>query len=231
MRDPWRVALAELIGTFLLVFVAASAATLSSAGVLDLTGLGLAAGLAYGVVVAMMVPISGGHVNPAVSIALWVAGRLSPVRLAFDLVAQLVGAVLAAFLVRFLFPGPAFDSAAGGVTALSSQIPAGKGIVLEAVGTFFLVFTYVALLLDPQHGFGRGAALLVGFVVAASTMAFAPLTGAALSPARWFGTAVASGVFADWYVWIVGPIAGGIIGTVVYTLAFSPEQAQPPAPA
>src|ERR671924_31078 len=157
MRDPWRVALAELIGTFLLVFVAASAATLSSAGVLDLTGLGLATGLAYGVVVAMMVPISGGHVNPAVSIALWVAGRLSPVRLAFDLVAQLVGAVLAAFLVRFLFPGPAFDSAA-------------------------------------------------------STMAFAPLTGAALNPARWFGTAVASGVFADWYVWIVGPIAGGIIG-------------------
>jgi MIP family channel proteins len=228
MRDTGRAALAELIGTFLLVFVAASAATLSSAGVLDLTGLGLATGLAYGVVIAIMLRLSGGHANPAVSIALWVAGRMSATRMAAYVVAQLVGAVLGALLVRFLFPGAAFDTAAGGVTALSSQIAAGKGIVLEAVGTFFLVFAFFALLEDARHELGRGgAALLVGLVVAAATMAFSPLTGAALNPARWFGSAVAAGTFDNWFVWLVGPIAGGIVASVSYSLVFLEQEPAP----
>jgi MIP family channel proteins len=230
MQDTGRAALAELIGTFLLVFVAASAATLSSAGVLDLTGLGLATGLAYGVVIATTLRLSGGHANPAVSIALWVSGRVSAGRLAWYVSAQLIGAVLAALLVRFVFPGAAFDTAAGGVTALSSQIAPGKGIVLEAVGTFFLVFAFFALLEDARHELGRGgAALLVGLVLAAATMAFSPLTGAALNPARWFGTAVAAGTFDNWFVWLVGPIAGGIVASVSYSLVFLDQEPAPTA--
>jgi aquaporin TIP len=229
MEDTARSALAELIGTFLIVFIAASAATLSSAGVLDLTGLGLATGLAYAVAVAVALRISGGHVNPAVSIALWVAGQLSAGRLAVYVLAQTLGAVAAGFLVRFLFPGPAFDAATGGTAALSSQIASGKGIVLEAVGAFFLMFVFFSATLDPRRGAGPSvAALLVGLVVAIDVMAYSPLTGAAVNPARWFGPALAAGAFDEWFVWVVGPVAGAIVAAVTYSIVFLRDGTPPP---
>ena len=78
---------------------------------------------------------------------------------------------------------------------------------------------YVAAIVDARGPRGLGG-FPAGLVLAAVVMTFAPSTGAAVNPARWFGPAVASGTWTDWYVWIVGPLAGAIIGSVLYTTVF-----------
>jgi aquaporin Z len=95
-----------------------------------------------------------------------------------------------------------------------------KGIALEATMTFFLVFAYFGTLVD-ERGPGRSTGgLIVGLVVVFNVLAFAPYTGAAMNPARWFGPAFAAGVWTDWYVWVVGPVVGGGLAALVYGYAF-----------
>jgi aquaporin TIP len=214
-----RAAIAELVATFALVFIGAGASITSGFG-LDLTGVALAHGLVLAAMIASTTHLGAGLVNPAVSIGLWVAGRLTTTRAVVLLVAEVVGAVAAAFLLRYLVPDTAFTSASGGVPVISSAVPAGRAIVIEAVCTFFLVFAVFALVADGRRPTATAAAFVIGSVYAFCIMAFGPFTGAALNPARWLGPALANGDWADWYVWIVGPVSGGIIAAVVCSALF-----------
>jgi aquaporin TIP len=214
-----RAAVAELVATFAFVLVAAGAATTAGFG-LDLTGVALASGLALAAMVSVAARWSGGMVNPAVAVGLWIAGRLSGPRAAVLVLAQILGAVAAGYLLRYVVPGTAFDVAAGGTPALASGVASGKGIVVEAAATFVLVFAWFGTLADHRGPPSRAAGLTVGLVLAAGIMAFGPYTGAAANPARWFGPALASGVWSDWFVWIVGPLAGGVIAAALYAAAF-----------
>ena len=92
--------------------------------------------------------------------------------------------------------------------------------MFEAVATFLLAFAVFGTAVDDQGPFAKTAGFTIGLVIAFDIMAFGPYTGAAMNPARWFGPALASGTWADWYVWIVGPIAGAIIAAVVYQGVF-----------
>jgi glycerol uptake facilitator-like aquaporin len=103
---------------------------------------------------------------------------------------------------------------------ISSAVPAGKAIVIEAVCTFFLVFAAFALVVDGRGSSRTAAAFAVGAVYAFGIMAFGPFTGAAMNPARWLGPALASGSWANWYVWIVGPVSGAVIAAVLYSALF-----------
>lgn len=219
MDGTGRAAVAELVATFALVFIGAGAVITAGFG-LDLTGVALANGLVLAVMVSITAHVSGGMVNPAVAVGLWVAGRLSTPRTAVLVVAQLVGAVAAGYLLRYVAPGTAFDAAVGGTPALASGIATGKGVVIEASTTFLLVFAYFGTIVDPRGPFSKTAGLTVGLALAFGIMAFGPYTGAALNPARWLGPALASGTWSDWFVWIVGPLAGGVIGAVLYATAF-----------
>lgn len=214
-----RAAVAELVATFALVFVGAGASITSGFG-LDLTGVALAHGLALGAMITVTAHLGGGMVNPAVSIGLWVAGRLSTPRAVVVVGAQVLGAVAAGFLLRYLVPETAFSSASGGTPVIASTLAPGKAIVFEAVSTFFLVFAVFGAVVDERRPSRTAAGFTIGAVFAFGIMAFGPFTGAAMNPARWFGPALASGAWTDWYVWVAGPVAGGIIGAVVYSTVF-----------
>lgn len=230
MNETTKATAAELVGTFALVFVAGSAVVFNSAGILDLTGSALAQGLVYAVMVWITLRFSGGYLNPAASIGLWVAGRLSASRTVLFVAAQLVGAVAAALLVRFLFPTTAYDAATGGAPALSTQIASGKGIVAEAVGAFFLVFALFGAIGDDERDRSAAAGIVAGLVLSFDVMALGPLTGGAVNPARWFGPALVAGAWSDWFVWILGPVAGAIVGAVAYSLVFLGERPAPTGP-
>jgi glycerol uptake facilitator-like aquaporin len=163
-------------------------------------------------------------VNPAVAVSLWVTGKVLTPRAGTLIGAQLAGAIAGAFLLRFLVPAELFDSGKGGIPALGDGITIGKAILIEAVTTFFLVFAVFGTVVDDRGPFSKTAGLTIGLVIAFDTMAFGPYTGAAMNPARWFGPALATMDWADWYVWIVGPISGGIIAGVLYWSVFLKDE-------
>lgn len=220
MEATGRAAVAEFVATFALVFVGAGAVILNANGQLDLTGVALAHGLVLAIMVSITVHLSGGMVNPAVAVSLWVTGKVSSPRAGALILAELAGAIAGAFLLRFLVPTEMFDSGNGGIPALGDGITIGKGILIEAVTTFFLVFAVFGTVVDDRGPYSKTAGLTIGLVIAFGIMAFAPYTGAAMNPARWFGPALATTDWSDWYVWIVGPIAGGIIAGVLYWSVF-----------
>jgi aquaporin TIP len=219
MDSTGRAAVAEFVSTFALIFIGAGAVIAVGLG-LDLTGVALAHGLVLAIMVSVTAHVSGGHVNPGVTIGLWVAGKVPSGRAVIYILAQLLGAVAGAYLLRYLVPRELYDAGGGGTPALAEGIAVGKGIVIEAVTTFFLVFAVFGTAVDPRGPFSKTAGLTIGLVIAFDIMAFGPYTGAAMNPARWFGPALASGLWSNWYVWIVGPIAGGIIAAVLYASVF-----------
>jgi aquaporin TIP len=212
MESLGKAAVAEFVATFALIFVGAGAVIVASSGQLDLVGVALAHGLVLAVMVSVTGHVSGGHVNPAVTIALWAAGKIGTQRGAVLIVAQLVGAVMGALLLRYVVGGGAFDAGGAGAPALAPSLAVGKGIVLEAILTFFLVFVVFGTAVDDKGPWNKTAGFTIGLTIAFDILAFGPLTGAAMNPARWFGR----GPWADALVWIVGPIAGAIIAGVLY---------------
>ena len=220
METLGRAAVAEFVATFALVFVGAGAVVLAASGQLDLVGVALAHGLVLMVMVSVTGHISGGLVNPAVAIALWVAGKLSTQRAAVLIVAQLVGAIVAAATLRWVVGADRFDAASAGAPVLGSGVDVGTGTILEAILTFLLVYAVFGTAVDDRGPWLKTAGLTIGLVIAFEIMAFGPLTGAAMNPARWFGPALIGGIWSDAIVWTVGPIAGGIIASVVYTRVF-----------
>jgi MIP family channel proteins len=215
-----RAAVAEFIATFALVFIGAGAVILNASGQLDLTGVALANGFVLFIMISVIGHVSGGHVNPAVTLGLWTTGRVPTRRAGIFVVAQLLGAVAGALLLKFVIPTTWFAAGRGGIPAVDPIITAGKAIVIEAAATFLLLFAFFGTMVDRRGPWSTTAGLTIGLVVAFGIMVFGPLTGAAMNPARWFGPAVATGDWANWYVWIVGPLAGGVIGGSVYWACF-----------
>ncbi len=217
MESLGKAAVAEFVATFALIFVGAGAVIVASSGQLDLVGVALAHGLVLAVMVSVTGHISGGQVNPAVTIALWAAGKIGTQRGAVLIVAQLVGAVMGALLLRYVVGDAVFDAGGAGAPALAPSVAVGKGIVIEAILTFFLVFVVFGTAVDDKGPWNKTAGFTIGFTIAFDILAFGPLTGAAMNPARWFGPALVGGIWENALVWIVGPIAGAIIAGVLYT--------------
>ncbi len=226
MENIGRSTIAEAVAAFALVFVGAGAAIA--------VGLGrdpLGEALSYGAIVAMAAALSArfsmGLANPAVALGLWAIGRLSAVRTAALLSGQLLGALAAGVLLRWIAPGSAYDTVAGGTPILADGMATGKGVVVEATITFLFVVAALVLV-ERARGPSRAAwALALGPVVVAAVFAFGPYTGAAMNPMRWFGPAVASGTWDAWFVWVVGPLAGGVIAAVLCSV-WLPQETAPP---
>lgn len=229
METLGRAAVAEFVATFALVFVGAGAVVLAASGQLDLVGVALAHGLVLMVMVSVTGHISGGLVNPAVAIALWVAGRISTQRAAVLIVVQLLGAIVGAATLRWVVGADRFDAGSAGAPTLGSAVDVGTGTILEAILTFLLVYAVFGTAVDDRGPWAKTAGITIGFVIAFEILAFGPLTGAAMNPARWFGPALIGGIWSDAIVWTVGPIAGGIIASVVYTRVFL-QGREPAAP-
>ena len=218
---------AEAIGTFLFFFVGAGAVILGShnadaSG--GLVGVALAHGLALAVLVSALGAVSGGHFNPAVTFAVWVTGRIEPARAAMYVIAQLLGGLAAGLALRFVFPETSWEPVALGTPALGEGTDVMQGIVIEAVLTMVLVVAVFGTAIDPRAP--KIGGLAIGLAVAADIFMGGPLTGAAMNPARWFGPAVASGTYDDWYVWWIGPLVGAAIIALVYRFVWE-DSAEP----
>jgi len=225
MRDRLSAPLiAEAVGTFLFFFVGAGAVVLgdyqaagggSGPGLL---GVALAHGLALAVLVSALGFISGAHFNPAVTLAVWIMGRIAPMRAVLYVAAQLVGALGAGLALKAVF-ADAWQPSNIGSPALGPGITPVLGIGVEAVLTALLVLVVIGTAVDSRGP--KIGGLAIGLAVAADILVGGPLTGAAMNPARWFGPAVAAGAFADWYVWWIGPAIGAAVAALLYRFALS----------
>ncbi|WOK98896.1 hypothetical protein Cni_G07608 [Canna indica] len=227
--DTMRATLSEFIATALFVFAAEG--SILSLGKLytdtstpgGLVVVAIAHALALSVAVAVAFNISGGHVNPAVTLGALVGGRVSLVRAIFYWVAQLLGAVVAALLLRV---------ATGGMRPLGFSVASGvsvwNALLLEIVMTFGLVYTVYATAIDPKRGhLGTIAPLAIGFIVGANILAGGPFDGAAMNPARVFGPALVSGRWTSHWVYWVGPFIGAALAGLTYEFLVIPEETTP----
>lgn len=228
IRDRAAAAMvAEAVGTFLFIFVGAGSVVLGdylagNGGTgPGLLGVALAHGLALAVLVSALGAVSGAHFNPAVTLAVWVMGKIAPMRAAAYVVAQLVGALAAGLALKVVFADD-WQASNIGTPALGPGITPAIGIGIEAVLTALLVLAVIGTAVDPRAP--KIGGLAIGLAVAADILVGGPLTGAAMNPARWFGPAVAAGAYADWYVWWIGPAIGAAVAALIYrsTLAEAP---------
>lgn len=212
-----RPALAELVGTFALIFIGAGSIIVDSytGGGVGLVGVALAHGFLIAGIVSSIGHISGGHINPAVTVAFLVTRRIGVGLGALYIVSQLLGAVLAAFLLRALFPADAASAVNLGATALGAGIGFWQGVIIEAFLTFFLVFVVFGTAVD-ERGPKSIAGFGIGLVVAFDILAGGPLTGASMNPARTFGPALASGFWENHLLYWIGPLLGATIAAALY---------------
>ncbi len=215
-----RAAVAEFIGTFALIFFGAGSVIAFANGKVDLLGVALAHGLVLAVMVSQMGHLSGGVFNPAIQAALWATGKMPTTRSIVYVVAQFLGAVAAAYALRFLVPRETFDAGVGGAAALAAGLSASKGVLFEAVGTFFLTWAVFATSIDDRGPFNKTAGFTIGLTLSFGILAIGPWTGGAFNLARWFGPALAAGDFTDWYVWVAGPLSGAVVAGVLYWYLF-----------
>jgi aquaporin Z len=206
-----KAAVAEFIGTFALIFFGVGSIVAGG----TLLEVALAHGLAIAIMVTLMAHISGGAFNPAIQVALWVTGKMPTPRSAVYIVAQLAGAAVAALAIDWFVP-QASEAANVGTPAVAAGLEVGKAVVVEALTTFFLVWAVFASAVDDRNAFRSMAGFAIGLTITIDILATGPLTGAAMNPARWFGPALVAGDWTNWWVWIVGPIAGGVIAGVGY---------------
>jgi MIP family channel proteins len=216
---------AEFVGTFALVFFGVGSICadqfLRSSGQagLGLLGIALAFGLTLGIMVTSLGHISGGHFNPAVTIGFWVTRRLSTFDTLAYWVAQLAGAVAAAYLLRQV-PFDVWSAVQLGTPNLASGISRTNGMIFEGLMTFFLVFVVFATAVDERGAFNKVAGFAIGLTVTIAILFGGPFTGASLSPARAFGPALAANHWTNHGVYWIGPLAGGVIAGWLYDTLF-----------
>jgi MIP family channel proteins len=225
MRDALRHFVAELVGTFALVFVGGGAIMMATQGAGNLLTVAAAHGLILAVMVTATMRISG-HFNPAVTLGFLATRRIQPTMAGLYVVAQLAGAMVAAYAHKGLFPTEVYNAAQGGTQSVALAVSGAQAFGLEAVATFFLVFAVFGTAVDPQAPKIGGWA--IGLTLTAAILAIGPLTGASLNPARSFGPAVAAGIWQGQAIYWAGPIVGGVVAAVLYDQLFLPRAPEVP---
>ncbi len=213
--------IAELVGTFFLVFIIGTVVSLYVAGGgqaqfgSDWAVIGLVQGLVLFLLVQVLAGVSGAHLNPAVTGAAMMLRRIDPIDGVVYVLAQLSGGVLGALLVKLLLEDEGRVSNYG--AAQVSDLLAGNfaGMVVELIGAFLLVLAYVAVALNPR-AWRDWAPLTIGLTFSFVVMVFGPLTGAAINPARWFGPALIGEEFGGVWPYLVGPFVGAVLAVLFY---------------
>lgn len=206
--------IAEAIGTFALIFIGIGAISANP----GLLGVALAHGLTIAVMVSATGHISGGHLNPAVTLGALVGGKIDLGGALRYWVSQLVGATLAAFVCLGLFSKGVVIA---GTPQLSPTTSAMAGIVIEAITTFFLVFVVYGTAIDPRAP--KIGGLAIGLTITLGILFAGPLTGGAINPARVFGPALAVSFWDAHYVYWIGPMLGGAAAGWTYKTFLLPK--------
>ena len=214
-----RAPVAEFVGTLLFVLVGAGSAIINQGGAAGLA-IALTHGIGLAVIVTIMMPISGGHINPAVSVALWLGKQIDAVTLGKYVGAQLLGAIVAALLLKLIFPASAVRMSSLGTPQVSGAMSVVGAIALEALFTFFLVSAVYGTCVSPQAQ--RVGGFAIGLTVLVCALGGGALTGAVMNPARAFGPALVS---LDWHaqaVYWIGPLLGAAAAAALWRYLLLP---------
>jgi MIP family channel proteins len=227
----------ELVGTYGFVTIGAGAGIVAGSGLADLGLLGVAVanGVALGVMVTAFFSISGSHFNPAITLSALIGRKIRGVDALGYVACQILGALGAGLTLRVIFEETSWRPAGLGAPGLT--ISAGRGVLVEAIFTFFLAIVIWGTAIDDRRekvgGFAIGLFVLVG------VLATGPLTGGAFNPARYLGPAAVADNLDNWWVYFVGPGIGGALAGVFYPTVLgegfpwtrSREAPEPPPPA
>lgn len=219
--------IAEFVGTFALIFMGCGAIcadqlikTSGNPAGLGLFGIAAAFGLAIAIMVTSVGHISGGHLNPAVTIGFWVTRRIETFDALLYWISQLAGAAAAGYLLKILVPEETWRAVALGTPELAHDLTRSAGMGIEAVMTFFLVFVVFATAVDERGAFNKIGGLAIGLTITMGMLMGGPLTGGAINPARAFGPALASRHWANHGVYWAGPLIGGVVAAWLYDSVF-----------
>ncbi len=226
MPSLFRRSFAEALGTFALVFFGAGsvASKFFPDAAYGIQGVAIVHGLVLAVMVTALMGISGGHLNPAVTLGLLAVRRTSAPNAAAYIAAQLIGAVLAALLLKQIYPKGVIGPISLGTPEIAATIQLPQAIAIEGIMAFFLVSAVFGTCINPDSprigGFGIGLTLLFCILFGG------PLTGAAVNPARAFGPALVSGQWVAHVAYWVGPIVGGVLAALVWEYLLLPAEAR-----
>lgn len=198
---------AEFIGTFALIFIGAGALAINEGG---LVGVALAHGLVIVTFAYAYGHISGTHINPAVTLGLLIAGEIQIAAAVGYWIVQFLGGILGAVVLKAVLP----EAGDLGVTILGSGVTTTQGLIVEIVLTFFLVNTIFNTAVSGKAG--NFAGLAIGLTLVLCILMGGPLTRASLNPARTLGPAIASGNYADIWLYFVGPAIGAVLAALLY---------------
>jgi len=217
MQDSMKACVAEMVGTFALVFIGAGSICLNeyTGHGVGLLGIAVAHGLILSIAVSATAAVSGGHLNPAVTFGFLLTGKMDKNLAWRYAVSQLLGASVAGFFLRGIFSEHVWTGVALGTPDLAPDVTTGTGIFIEAILTFLLVFAVWGTAVDERApkigGFG------IGLTIGADILMGGPLTGASMNPARTFGPAIASGHWSNHLVYWIGPLLGAGVAAFLYS--------------
>jgi aquaporin Z len=227
-EDMLRRGVAEFIGTFTLIFIGGGAgiavAIYSPTGG-NLVAVALANGLAIGIMVTNLGHISGGHFNPAITLGFLTTRRITASLAGLYWGAQLLGATVAAVILRELTSLKAVRH--GAIPIPAANVSDGKAIVFELILTFFLVWAVWATAVDPRGAFKAIAGLAIGLTITIDVLMGGRFTGAAMNPARAFGPELAGKLWTSWWVYWIGPMVGALLASGLYEYLYL-RPTQPP---
>ena len=223
----WQAASAEFVAVLLFIFLGCGAVVVSG----EMTGGGMSVprliliaavhGLGITALVYAAINISGGHINPAVTVTMLATRQISGARALTYLGAQLGGAAVGALLLLAVVPGASETTL--GSHSLGAGVAPWAGVLTEAVLTFGLVFVIFTTAVNSRE-LRNFAPIAIGLTVFVTNVVGIPITGASLNPARSFGPAVAAWEWADHWVYWAGPVAGGIVAGWASRWAFRPRR-------
>jgi MIP family channel proteins len=218
MTNTSRKLFAEVIGTFALVFAGTGAIVINDVTAGGITHVGVA--FTFGLIVLAMIytlgDISGAHLNPAVTLGFWIAGRFPSAQVLPYIVSQIVGAICASAALRGLFPTH---------PNLGSTLPAGpemQSFALELILTFLLMFVILNVSTGGKEK-GITAGIAVGAVIALEAMFAGKICGASMNPARSLAPAVVSGTLQHLWIYLLAPCLGAVLAIFACRACQQPE--------
>ena len=206
---------AEFVAVLLFVFIGAGVVVSTGTLTQEMTPARLTAiALAHGLTICMLVyataHISGGHINPAVTIATMITGKTPAIKGVMFIIAQLLGGIVGAYLLYIAVPSVAHGSL--GAHALAPGVSITSGLIAETALTFVLVFIVFATATDDRA---------IGFAVLGAHLVSGPITGTGINPARSLGPAIATQEFTNIWIYFVGPVIGAVLAGIVYQYVFA----------